>query len=522
MGRRLSEGRAPLLEVRGLTKQFGGTYALREADLRVLPGQLHGLVGENGSGKSTLVKLLAGIYMPDSGSVSCRGEPVPIPLTPAAASRTGLRFVHQDLGLVETMTVLENIVGAGAYQTGRFHNIKWGLERRRTQHLLDRFEVRTSPESLVGDLSGAERAMVAVLRAVRAGEDQESEEQGERGVYVLDEPTSYLSTYESGRLIRFLERVAAAGNGVLLVSHHLSEIVSSCTWITVLRDGRVTWSNPGGQVTDRELAALMTGGRKEVGPTQGIAPRVGERRRSAVTPPRLVAHAITAGPVKDISLTIGRGEVVGITGLDGTGYEQVLQILFGLHRSPIKVSVDGKTYIIRSPADAIRAGLAFVPQDRLRHGIIAGASVRENVSLPMLNSLSSHGLLRLNRENEFATDLIQRFRVQPPRGAFRIGLLSGGNQQKAVVGKWLSTKPRVLLLAQPTQGVDIASRQAIYGYVRAFASRGLSVLVASNDFEELSQLCDRAIVLRRDGNLREIGGDSVSEESIAQHCHLSA
>ena len=514
----MSASPTPLLQVRRLAKRFGPNYALRSVNLQVHPGEFHGLVGENGSGKSTLVKILAGIQRPEEdGELLCRGQRLALPITPAAAFGAGLRFVHQDLGLVGSMTVLENIAAGGTYSTRWYGGIKWKTERRRTIELLERFAVQVDPSTGARELSGAERAMVAVLRAVRAGEDQEAASSRSAGVYVLDEPTSYLSTGESERLILFLKRLAEMGNGVLLVSHHLAEIVANCTWISVLRDGELVWSQPGGSVTTSELAQFMTGAANP-----GVSGRAAHQNQVGNDHPRLRVSALSGGKVASASFEVREGEIVGLTGLEGTGYDEIPYLIFGVGREGGTISVDGEASVIRSPTDAIRWGIGFVPGNRLREGIIAGASVRENVSLPALASLSRAGILSRRKEQGYARSLIRRFHVMPEDPELPIAALSGGNQQKSVVGKWLSAGPRVILLAQPTQGVDVGSREAIYGHVRACASEGAAVLIASNDFEELVLLCDRVLAFRRSGSMGELCGSALTEEAIAQLCQTSA
>ena len=501
-----------LLAVAGATKSFGSNRALRGVDLRVRAGELHGLVGENGSGKSTLIKILAGYHAPDEPTrIEVGGAELRLPVRPAEAYERGLRFVHQDLGLVDSMTVTEN-VAAGHYGVGRLGRIGWARQRERTRTELERFGVAAEPDALVGTLAGAERAMIALLRSARSGDDDAAI--GGK-VFVLDEPTTYLARNDVDRLFAFLRRIVAEGSGVILVTHQLSEVLELCETVSVLRDGALVVTRPTAGLAADDIVELMVGRRVERSADTGPPPAGGSAR--------LEVRALAGESVRDVSFAVGPGEIVGITGLAGMGHEEIPYLLFGARpRRGGTILIDGAEHDVSSPRAAMRLGMALVPGDRGREGIVREASVAENVTLPVIRRLARHGRLSASAERALVGSLLERFLVVPPEPGLRIGALSGGNQQKAVIGKWLNTEPRILLLHQPSQGVDVASREAIFGFVRQSAAEGTSVLICSNDHEELARLCERVLVMRDGAVGSTLRRPDITAEAVGWASHSLA
>jgi ribose transport system ATP-binding protein len=497
---------ALLLSVRRISKTFSGRTVLRDFALDVRQGEVHGLVGQNGSGKSTLIKILAGYYAPDpGGALAIAGSPVPLPLDPGQADALGLSFVHQDLGLCHTMTVLENL-RVGHYDTGFAWRVRWRRERKSVSNLLQGFGAgHISPDALVGELSAVDRAIVAIVRAL----DRISRHK--RGVLVLDEPTVYLPRAEAVRLFDTIRQIAGRGHGVIFVSHRLEEVGAITDCVTILRDGALIRTAPTRLLSERALLEDILG-----------------RELGELYPPAVVTEGaalmevdLRAGrDVEELRLQLRQGEIIGLTGLLGMGQDRVPYLLFGAGGTAEgTLSLNGAQYQLSTltPRRAIRAGLALLPADRLTDGSAQEFTVRENVTLPTISRYFS-GVLRHGHERRRVLEVLDDFMVKPPDPDRPFRELSGGNQQKALVGKWFEVQPRVLLLHEPTQGVDVGARRQIFERICSFASAGGAVLIASVEYEDLAHLCDRVLVFRDGRVVSELRKPNLDESRIVEQC----
>ena len=490
----------PVLDVVDLSKTYPGQVALAHARLRVLPGEVHALVGQNGSGKSTLIKLLGGYVKADhGGDVRFAGRPVDLWALDHDVRRQ-IRIVHQDLGLVPALSTVDNLGLGRGYHTGAAGRIRWREEVARAQELLLAFGLAPDVRRPVATLSAAERAAVAIMRALQEWDATRP------GLLVLDEPTASLNRGEVDALFREVRRVAERGAGVLFVTHMLDEVLELADRVTVLRDGQVVAA--GAEVAgldERSLVQMIVG--------RSISDLYPARAAVIGRPVLEVEHVYGIG-LRGVSFKVHAGEVLGIAGLVGSGRETIAGALFGATpRFAGKVLV-GKRKVFATPRDSIRAGLAFVPGDRKNLGLDVQDRLYQHVPLPRLGPLQRRGRLRHRQARSDAADWIDRLDVQPPLLERRMEKFSGGNQQKAVLARWLRTDPRVLLLDDPTQGVDVGAKAAIYGEIRAAAEGGMAVLVASSDSEELVHVCDRVLVFRSGAVGVELAGDELTEERL--------
>jgi len=500
----------PVLSARGFSKTFSGRTVLRGLDLDILPGEVHGLLGQNGSGKSTFIKILAGFHAPDDGArLEVAGRPVSLPLDPREPHLLGLSFVHQDLGLVPEMTVVENL-RVGSYETGFGWRIRWRRERQRVREALRQFGLgHVSPDAEVGSLREVERALVAIVRALERLKAQT------RGVLVLDEPTAYLPRDGVERLFAAVRTVAAAGFGVLFVTHRLEEVRALTDRVTILRDGQHVGTAATASLSERDLIERILG--RSLGE---LYPNPHQVRGEVA----LSVRGVTGETVRGFSLDLHRGEVVGLTGLLGMGQEQVPHLVFGSQRARAgEVTVGGRTHDLSrlAPRRAIDLGVALLPANRLREGAAQQATVAENVTLPTLGAYFSRGLLRHRRERRAVAARLREFQVVPPEPGRVFAKLSGGNQQKALLAKWFATRPQVFLLHEPTQGVDIGAKQQIFGQIRDLAEAGGAVMIASVEYEDLAHLCDRVLVFRDGEVVAELRGDDLTEDRIVEQCFAS-
>ena len=489
----------PLIDIESLSKSFPGQVALNNVSMQILPGQIHALVGQNGSGKSTLIKILAGYHQPDPGAiVRLHGEAVDIgSLNPH--ERAHLHVMHQDLGLVGSLTIMENLALGRGYQTGFGGRIRWATEAARVRALLAEFDVHADPRTRVQALAPADRAIVALIRALQDWGD------GEWGVLVLDEPTASLPKPEVDRLFAAVRRVAQRGGGVIFVSHRLDEVFDLADYVTVLRDGKVVGSQSLKELDQARLIELIVG-------------RAVDDLYTAPPEPKadvaVQAEHLAGDNLIDLDLTVRRGEVVGIAGLVGSGRDELASLLFGAKR-PVRgeVRIAGRT--VGGPRSAIIAGMALVPADRKGLGCIPDHTVRENVVLPRLGPFGRYWLRRSAERSE-AARWVTEVDVRPADPERRIITLSGGNQQKAVLARWLRTSPSVLVLDEPTQGVDVGAKASIYELLAKSAEDGTAVIMCSSDSEELAHVCDRVLVLRGGRVATELSGGSLTSDRIVQ------
>ena len=502
--------RLPLLSVTGLTKTFGGERALDAVKLAVLPGEVHGLLGENGSGKSTLIKILAGFHEPDAGSLKVHGREVELPIRPGQAHGLGFEFVHQDLGLLEDLSVAENLfLGEIAVLSSWFYS--WRKARKRARDIFDKYDVGIDPAATVAELRPVERALLAIIRALEGLEG--SSDSGQAKLLVLDEPTVFLPQHEVHILFEFIRRLADSGSSVLFVSHDLDEVIEITDRVTVLRDGTSVATRVTHEVPKRELVRLIIGhdlATTTVVPDEAFGPG------SLV---QLSAEAIATKTLRDISFDLHVGEVLGFAGLVGSGYEDVVYALYGGEEAEGRIAIDSRSIALRdlTPDQALEAGLVLVPGDRQRHGSVASLAVADNINLPVFEQFFRTGYLRHREMNGNARSLMEAFDVRPARPAMAYGDFSGGNQQKAMMAKWLQLRPRVLLLHEPTQGVDVGAREQIFEMIRDSDYAG-STICASSDYEQLAAVCDRVAIIVRGKLVAFLSGEEVTKARISDLC----
>jgi ribose transport system ATP-binding protein len=508
----------PALSLRGVSKSFGGEQALDDVNFSVAPGEIHGLLGENGSGKSTLIKVLSGYHTPDSGELEVYGEPVALPLIPGQFRELGLEFVHQDLGLIPSLTVAENVcVGDIANPSNRWF-VSWSRQRRRTRQMLERYGVDIDPSTQVGELKPLDQAMIAMVRAVEGlmrNTFQAVSVDSSRRVLVLDEPTVFLPRDGTDLLFRLLRGIVATGASVIFVSHKLHEVAEVTDRFTVLRDGRVV----GTAVTAESDNAAMV--RMIVGHDLTFKHTVA---RPGPAPDTLVAIDDAAGSrLLETSLTVREGEIVGLTGLVGAGFEELPYLLMGSAASAsgeLRVGDDRHDLAKLTPRTALKAGIALVPADRKREGGVLDLTVGENITLPVLSRFWRWPILSRRALRREAVETLRRFHVTPADPDLPYAALSGGNQQKVLLAKWLQIQPKLLVLHEPTQGVDVGAREQLHALIRDAAREGMAVICASSDYEQLALLCDRVLVVAEGRVAHELTSD-LTEDLIAEHCYSS-
>ncbi len=500
----------PVVRLRHVSKSFAGRQVLRSVDLDLRAGEVHGLLGQNGSGKSTLIKVLSGYHAPAADAagevpqLEVRGEAVGLPLTSAAATGLGLAFVHQELPTTASATVLEN-VRVGRFETAAGWRIRWGRERARVRAELAEFGLDLDPDQLVAELSAVDRALLAILRALGGLPTDRP------GLLVLDEPTAYLPRDGVERVFAAIRSVAGRGHAVLLVTHRLEEIFDIADHVSVIRDGALVLTAETAATTEAGLIEAILGFALEE-----LYPGQVESRGDVL----LATERMSAPGLEPWDFALRRGEVVGLTGLIGAGFEQIPYLLFGAR--PLRsgqIQVGEQAYTAQqqlSCRKAIGHGMALLPADRRAAGGVLGASVQENVTLPTLGSFFRGGRLRAGAERDRVQGLLEAFDVRPPTPGAPLGTLSGGNQQKALLAKWFEVKPRVLVLHEPTQGVDVGARRHIFRVIHDAAVGGAGVIVASSEYEDLAHLCTRAQVFRKGRMVSELHGPALTADRLVE------
>ena len=506
------------LEIVGLKKRFGETLALRGVDVTVMPGEVHGLLGENGSGKSTVIKVLAGYHVPDAGQLLVAGENVALPLQPGQAHSLGLAFVHQDLGLIPSLSVLENLrLGESESGASRVH-ISWRRERERAREALQQIPTPDRPASN-GSRPRSRRSGTSSNRASHQGVQSRTRGPGRpQCVLVLDEPTVFLPRAGIEQLFALVRQITGAGGSVLFVSHDLDEVREITDRITVLRDGRGSWDRH-----DSDLDRLRD--RRDDSRKELLREALTHRAAPNEVEPLGEVDELSGGLLLNVSFHFSRGEVLGLTGLGGSGFEEVPYFIFGARQADHGVLRLGATsFDLESftPTSALRAGLSLIPADRQRAGAVGGLSVTENVLMSAVGEFFDGGVLRRRAMVEETHRLMKQFDVRPlaPRGLY--ASLSGGNQQRALLAKWLRTSPRLLLMHEPTQGVDVGARQQIFYAIREAARDGASVICASSDYEQLAAICDRALIFSHGRVVNELVGADVTQHKLISACYDSA
>ena len=489
----------PLLEVAGIQKRFGGVVALDGASLQCRTGEVHALLGANGSGKSTLAKVVTGVVAPDAGEVRIRGRVEQI-RGPADMARLRIGAVYQELSLIPQLTVAENILlGREPARAGLIRERALWQRAAEVLRRLERFLDRRLPlHEPVERLSPADQQLVEVAKAL--SRDPE--------ILILDEATASLRRQEVDALAQVIRELSAAGTGILFISHRLGEVYELCQRATVLRNGRVAGTVDLAGTPERVLLHLMTGEQPALEP----APKL----RADSGPVRLRVQGLrAAGRLDGIAFDARAGEIVGLGGLQGQGQPELLRALFGdFPLASGRIELDGKPVRFRKPSDAIRHGVALVPGNRAQDGLFLIRSVLENLTLPSMNRRSRLGLLSPRRERAAAERMLAELQIKAGSLCDPVATLSGGNQQKVVVGKWLLTRPKILLLDDPTKGVDVRARHELYRVVKSLRAAGLVVIISSSDDSELLALCDRILVLYEGRVADELQGERLTEQEL--------
>jgi ribose transport system ATP-binding protein len=490
---------APAVEARGIRKSFDGVEVLHGVDFALRAGEIHGIVGQNGAGKSTLVKILNGVYERDAGETHVRGQLVDY-ADPLAARRLGIAMVFQEFSLIPTLTVTQNVL------LTREPHLPGGLiddraARRRTSEVLEQLGSRIDPDAPVERLPVGTRQLVEIGKAISQ----------DARVLILDEPTASLTAAEITTLFTAIRRLASRGIGVVYISHHLNEVLEICDRVTVLRDGEVKLSAPASELSLGAVIRAMLGQSLERELAwQPHLDRKGDE-------PVLNVRGLSSGKVRDVSFDLFPGEIVGIAGLLGSGRTELLRALFGLDRAEGSIVLRGERRAFGSPRAALQAGLALVPEDRRQAGLVPEHDVKSNVLMAAWGRVSRLGFVRDRLGDQLVSGFVERLKIRTPSLRQEVRRLSGGNQQKVVVAKNLAIRPRVMLLDDPTVGIDVKSKADILDEVRALAADGNGILLVSSELEELAALCDRVMVVD-DGTivrwLDRSKGDDLTEEAL--------
>ncbi|WP_425514230.1 sugar ABC transporter ATP-binding protein [Deinococcus aestuarii] len=495
------EQQHPLLAMRGIDKSFSGVPALQEARLTVGRGEVHALIGQNGAGKSTLIKILTGAYRKDGGTVTFGGREVEF-TSPQAAQRGGISTIYQEVNLVGFRSVTENIFLGRELRRGIF--LDWRRMNAEARELLERFEVRVDVTRPLMDFSVAVQQMVAIARAVSFKSQ----------LVIMDEPTSSLDDREVETLFGVIRQLKAQGVSVIFVSHRLDELYAVCDRVTIMRDGRTVDERPIGEIGKLELVARMLG--KEVGELRREGETAFSRGGGARGDVLLEARDLRTGAMlRDADLDVRAGEIVGLAGLLGSGRTETARAVFGADElEGGEVRVSGRKASFHSPRDAIRAGLGFCSEDRKTEGIIPDLSVRENLTLALLPHLSRHGVVDPKRQAEVVDRFIARLGIKTAGPEQKIRELSGGNQQKVLLARWLCMNPKLLILDEPTRGIDVGAKGEIQALLSELAREGLGVLMISSELEELAEGADRVVVMRDGRSVAELPRQGLTQDAI--------
>lgn len=485
----------PRLQVLGINKSFPGVRALRDVDLQILPGEVLSVVGENGAGKSTLMKILAGVQPPDSGTILADGRPVSFGSV-SDAMDAGIALIHQELNLADNLSIGANVFLGR--EPRRFGLIDEQTIHRESSAFLQRIGLNQSPDTLVGDLTTGQQQMVEIAKALSIN----------ARILIMDEPTSSLSAAESESLFAVIRDLRRQGVSIVYISHRLAEVRDLSDRVTVLRDGELAGHLEGDSITHDNLVRLMVG--RDVS-------RI--FTRTPFPPGAVSLEAVdirtSAWPQHKLSFAVHSGEIVGVAGLVGAGRTELLRTLFGVD-SPLsgEVRIRGQRLPDCSPVHSIEAGIALVPEDRKQQGIVLDMTIRQNISLAAIHRHARAGFMDFIKERNTSAEMCRKLSVKTPSDTVRTGNLSGGNQQKVVLGKWLSMQPHVLLLDEPTRGIDIGAKQEIYQLMDQLASQGLAILFVSSELEEIMGLSDRVLVMHEGCLTGELSREQLTEESI--------
>jgi ribose transport system ATP-binding protein len=488
----------PVLEMVGITKRFHGVPALKNVNLTIYPGEVHALMGENGAGKSTLMKILAGAYIADDGEIRINGQPLKI-TDPAIARQAGINLIYQELNVAPNLTVAENIFMGSELRRGQFLD-REGM-RREAEQVLQSLGASFAPDDLVSSLSIAEQQQVEIARALKDNSR----------ILVMDEPTAALSDRETERLFEVIRKLRSDGIAIIYISHRMEEVYALANRVSVLRDGEYIGSLNRNEISPERLVQMMVGR-----PMQDFYEHQRQTNPGAVV---LEVRNISDGrKVKPTNLELHAGEIVGLAGLVGAGRTELSRLIFGADRKASgEVFLNGKKLNINSPGDAIAVGIGYVPEDRKDQGLFLEMSSQKNIVLNTLQQNSQAGIINWGSLGKIAAEAVENFSIRLANLEIRAVDLSGGNQQKLLLARWLAIKPRVLMLDEPTRGVDIGAKSEIYRIISDLAAQGIAVLMVSSELPEIVGLSDRVLVMREGELVGELGGSTgreITQENI--------
>ena len=487
----------PLLSARGISKQFAGIEVLSDIDLDLSPGEIHALLGENGAGKSTFAKIIAGVHRPTRGTLTLNGQLVDV-TNPIVAQKLGITLIHQEPISFPDLTVAENLV-LGRQDGGALSRVKWAAMVAEARALMDLLGVRIDVTQPMRGLSIADQQMVEIARALASNSR----------VIIMDEPTAPLTPKEVATLFTIARRLRDEGRTIIFISHRLEEVRALCDRVTIFRDGAKVATDTIANLTDADIIRLMIGRPlKEYMHKQGA--RIGDVALQ-------VSGLTTPGLFRDISFSVRKGEIVGLGGLVGAGRTDVAKALFGITPAISgSIAVGGKLASINDPSAAIALGMAFVPEDRAQAGIFRSLSVEQNLTAAVPGKIAPRGVIRRGVERALATQSVAQLRIRLATLRQPIGELSGGNQQKAILARWLLTDPQVLILDEPTRGIDIGVKAEFYDMIGALAADGRAILLISSELPELLALCDRVLVMAEGRLTADLPRGVATQESIMQ------
>jgi len=506
----------PALELKHFSKRFGGAVALNDVALSVKRGEVHGLLGANGSGKSTLIKILSGFHEPEPGAeLTLYGRSLPLPVKPAALRANGLSFVHQHLGLVPAMSVTENLY-LGKLATENNWRISWSVAHENARAVFDRFELDLNPTCEVAKLSSVQQALLAIVRAYETLREASLHHADRPGVLVLDEPTPFLPQAGVEQLFDLIRRCVATGASVIFVSHDVDEVRQITDRATILRNGALIETITTQATSHEGFVSRIIG--------QELAPYTGAKQAIVSTKYKLNVSQLCHGSIGPISFQSVAGEILGLTGLIGSGFDAVPALLYGAQsRVSGTVAINDRPLdlVALKPEQALQAGLVYLPANRLGEAGIGSLSVADNVCQPVLAELDGGFGLTEKRLLDHAKSIGASADVRPNVPQLPLAALSGGNAQKALMAKWLQTQPEVLLLDEPTQGVDVGARQQLWDALDATAAAGAVIVIASTDYEQLATVCHRVLIFSQGHIVAELSGVNLTKESIAERCYRS-
>jgi ribose transport system ATP-binding protein len=487
----------PVLEMRGISKHFGGVSALQNVNLTIYPGEVHALMGENGAGKSTLMKILAGAYIADEGEIYIDGKPLNI-TDPGVARRAGINLIYQELNVAPNLTVAENIFMGSELRRGQLLD-RDGMERQ-ARTVLNQLGANFTPNVAVSSLSIAEQQLVEIARALKDNSR----------ILVMDEPTAALSDRETERLFEVIRKLRSDGIAIIYISHRMEEVYALANRVSVLRDGQYIGSLTRDELSPERLVQMMVGR-----PMQDFYEH---QRQTNPGPVVLEVRNLGGGKVRPASLELRAGEIVGLAGLVGAGRTELCRLIFGADpKDSGEVWLNGQKLEINSPGDTISSGIGYVPEDRKDQGLFLEMTSGKNITLNMLKQDSKAGILNWQSLGKIARDAVENFNIRLANLEIRAMDLSGGNQQKLLLARWLAIKPRVLLLDEPTRGVDIGAKSEIYRIISDLAQQGVAVLMVSSELPEVVGLSDRVLVMREGQLVGELGGSTgreITQENI--------